>query len=298
MPFDRVIRGLVSKSLALLICIVALGATAVPVAGATTARTFSVGSYTMIYWLSSASAKSFPLTLKRNGHFTITTPLSKTTGTWKYSADVVSLTTPRVPDDHWVYTARLVGKNLGSRSQPGKVMFDGKRWKAHWYAVPKSSLTASAISPTAATTSAPGSSPTGTTSAGRLLWNLEALLRATFGDNQPSSSDLTASGPTNQSDPPSNLAPGSYLDFNCAGVVCSPLSTYSPYWYTFSDPTDSSFHVSKQNYQGWSFGNDPEPVLINGRIVACDPQESTFLIRYFDASSLTLACKAPLSGDN
>jgi hypothetical protein len=85
------------------------------------------------------------------------------------------------------------------------------------------------------------------------------------------------------------------VNFSCAGNDCAPLSTYSPYWYTFSDPTNSTFHLSQQNYRGWSFGNYPEPVLINGEIVACDPQESTFLIRYFDASSFTLACMAPQS---
>jgi hypothetical protein len=133
------------------------------------------------------------------------------------------------------------------------------------------------------------------TSTGRLLWNLEALLRATFGSSQPFSSDTTDSGPTNPSNPPADSTTGNYIDFNCAGLNCSPLAVYDPYWYTFADPTDSSFHVSHVNYKQWSFGNYPEPVLINGRIVACDTNESTFLIRYADAASFTLACIAPLS---
>jgi hypothetical protein len=139
----------------------------------------------------------------------------------------------------------------------------------------------------------PGSSAI--TADGDLVWNLEALLRATFGTSQPSSSDLTATGPTNPANPPPNSTTGPYLNFNCAGIDCAPLSTYSPYWYTFSDPTDSTFHLSDQNYVGWSFGNYPEPVLIRGKIVACNRQETKFLIRYSDASSFTVACIAPIS---
>jgi hypothetical protein len=133
------------------------------------------------------------------------------------------------------------------------------------------------------------------TADGGLLWNLEALLRATFGNSQPSSADNTDTGPPNPSDPPANSKTGNYVDFNCAGIHCSPLSVYDPYSYTFADPTDSAFHLSTQSYKQWSFGNYPEPVLINGRIVACNSEESTFLIRYADASSFTLACMAPVS---
>jgi len=131
------------------------------------------------------------------------------------------------------------------------------------------------------------------TSDGSLLWNLEALLRGTFGQSQPfSAATLTRVSPSSA---PKNSINGKYVDFNCAGDQCSPLSTYEPYSYTFSDPTDSAFHLSHQSYQQWSFGNYPEPVLINGRIVACNSQESTFLNRYADTSSFTLACLAPVS---
>jgi hypothetical protein len=143
------------------------------------------------------------------------------------------------------------------------------------------------------TTSAPVSETI--TSDGRLLWNLEALLRTAFGNSQPFSADNTDTGPTNPSNPPRNSTTGNYVDFNCAGDQCSPLSTYDPYRYTFSDPTASAFHLSQQNYKKWSFGNYPEPVLINGKIVACNAEETTFLIRYADASSFTLACVAPVS---
>jgi len=133
------------------------------------------------------------------------------------------------------------------------------------------------------------------TSDGRLLWSLEALLRTTFGNSQPSSADNTDTGPTNPSNPPAASTSGDDVNFDCAGDQCLPLATYDPYSYTFANPTDSAFHLSARNYQKWSFGNYPEPVLINGRIVACDPQERTFLIRYADASSFTLACMAPVS---
>ena len=133
------------------------------------------------------------------------------------------------------------------------------------------------------------------TADGGLLWNLEALLRTTFGDNQPSSADNTNSGPTNPAAPPTNSTTGNYVNFNCAGDSCSPLSIYHPYWYTFANPTESAFHLSAQNYQHWSFGNYPEPILIKGKIVACNAQQSTFLIRYADASSFTLACMTPES---
>jgi hypothetical protein len=142
---------------------------------------------------------------------------------------------------------------------------------------------------------ASGASRAAITSDGALLWNLEALLRATFGPKQPSSADNTDTGPTDPSNPPTNSVSGNYMDFNCAGVDCSPLAVYDPYWYTFADPTNSVFHLSHQNYKEWSFGNYPEPVLINGKIVACNSQESTFLVRYTDASSFTLACLAPVS---
>jgi hypothetical protein len=133
------------------------------------------------------------------------------------------------------------------------------------------------------------------TSDGDLLWNLEGLLRTTFGTSQPSSSDLTDTGPTNPADPPADSRTGPYLNFNCAGLDCAPPATYSPYRYTFSDPSQSTFHLSEQNYVGWSFGNYPVPVLIKGKIVACNRSETKFLIRYADASSFTLGCTAPIS---
>jgi hypothetical protein len=296
-------RGLALRSLVLSICVAVLGVALAQTAVARTARTSPVGSYKMSYWLTNTSAgsKTYRLVLKRSGRFSLTVPLMKVGGTWKEASTVVTLTTPKVPGNLWVYTVRLAGPNLGSQSHPGTVTLDGKRWGAKWYAVRNSSSTGKPSKVTASTmtsaVSASGSLSAATTSEGRLLWNLEALLRATFGNSQPASSDLTATGPTNPSNPPPNSTTGNYVDFNCAGDHCAPLSTYSPYWYTFSDPIDSTFHLSQQNYRGWSFGNYPEPVLINGKIVACDPQENTFLIKYFDASSFTLACMAPQSRD-
>jgi hypothetical protein len=85
------------------------------------------------------------------------------------------------------------------------------------------------------------------TADGRLLWNLEALLRATFGHSRPFSADNTDRGPTNPSNPPANSTTGNYVNFDCAGDHCSPLAIYDPYWYTFQEPTGSSFHLSLQD---------------------------------------------------
>jgi hypothetical protein len=262
------------------------------------------GSYTMSYWLLKGPERPYrltpyPLTLKSDGHFTIITHLvSNAEGTWTEASNVVTLvsngnTGPR----SWIYTIHESGTDLGSKSKPGNVTVDGKPW-AKWYATrtlaPRTAPTERRL-PRIHKAARTTTQPVTITPEGRLLWNLEALLRTTFGASQPWSSDLTATGPTNPSNPPPNSKTGPYVDFNCSGNDCSPFSTYSPYRYTFADPTDSTFHLSQQNYKGWSFGNYPEPVLIQGRIVACNSQESSFLIRYADASSFTLACMAPLS---
>jgi len=123
------------------------------------------------------------------------------------------------------------------------------------------------------------SSRPGLTSQGHLFWNLEALLKTTFGAKKLAT-DASRRG---------------YVDFvGCGKTGCAPLARYDPYWYTFSDPVGSAFHVSDQRFKSWSFGNYPEPVLIDGKIVACDPKEHSFLIHYADASSFSLACLSRL----
>jgi uncharacterized protein YecT (DUF1311 family) len=146
------------------------------VAAAKTTEPSPVASYTMSYWLANAPANPFPLTLKENGHFIITTPFSTAGGTWKEVANVVTLTTPKTPGNHWVYTIHREGANLGSQSHPGKVTLDGKPWSASWYAVRNTRTevndTRTKHTPTAT------AAPVFKTANGRLLWNLKDLLRS------------------------------------------------------------------------------------------------------------------------
>jgi len=61
-------------------------------------------------------------------------------------------------------------------------------------------------------------------------------------------------------------------------------------------PRDSAFHLStRRPGPNISFGNYPTPVLIKGRLVACDSKESTSLIEYRDAADFTLGCLPPSS---
>lgn len=107
---------------------------------------------------------------------------------------------------------------------------------------------------------------------GQLLWNFEALLVETFGSRQPS-----VSGREN---------------FSCAGS-CSPLSTYSPYTYSFTHLGTSNMRLSSRNVSNANFGNYPVPVLIRGKGIACNSAGTKFVIVYKDQSSFTLGCLAP-----
>ena len=112
------------------------------------------------------------------------------------------------------------------------------------------------------------------TSQGQLVWSLEGLLTQTFGSKPVSA----AAGP----------------NFSCSGD-CSPLATYSPYSFVFARHGDTTFHLStRRPGPNTSFGNYPTPVLINGRLVACDGKESMFLIEYRDAANFMLGCLPPL----
>ena len=110
---------------------------------------------------------------------------------------------------------------------------------------------------------------------GALLWNFESLLKEKFGDRVPA-----ASG---------------YENFDCSGNECSPLSKYSPYFYTFTDLGHSSFRISTKGPSGMDFGAAPRPILIFGRLVFCSSGDSKFLVELSDASSFTLACYSPLA---
>lgn len=107
-----------------------------------------------------------------------------------------------------------------------------------------------------------------TTRPGRTLWQFEALLHDTFGNRR-----VCASGRWRQ---------------NFTAGDCTPLATFAPYQYVFAGAHRSRFHVTSTRAR--DFGNYPQPVLIRGRNIACDPRERTFLVAYVDAASLTLGC--------
>jgi hypothetical protein len=107
-----------------------------------------------------------------------------------------------------------------------------------------------------------------TTRSGGTLWQFEALLHDTFG-NRP----VCASGRWRQ---------------NFTAGHCTPLATFAPYGYVFAGAHRSRFHVTSTRAR--DFGNYPQPVLIRGRNIACDPRERTFLVEYVEAVPLTLGC--------
>lgn len=124
--------------------------------------------------------------------------------------------------------------------------------------------------------------PSGVTQQGRLLWNFEALLRDTF-DRRVVSASSGLNGA---------------LNFSCAGL-CGPNARYLHYKFTFSNARGSSLHVSKRRYIGGSWGNYPRGILIRGHLIACNADETRFLISWVFRSmaSFTLGCSGdPLGG--
>lgn len=119
--------------------------------------------------------------------------------------------------------------------------------------------------------SASASPPSGLTSAGRTLWQFEALLRDTFGTR--------------------HLCPSGRWGQYFTSGTCSPLAVYSPYSYVFAARHRSAFHLSRKRHVG-GFGNYPIAVFIRGHPVACDARETRFLVLYRD-SPFTLGCSRP-----
>lgn len=119
--------------------------------------------------------------------------------------------------------------------------------------------------------------PGGLTKQGRLLWNFEALLAQTFGDQQVCVSSSKALR----------------TPWNFTAGDCSPLSTYLLYRYTFTHPHGTSFHLSSRRGGALFFGNYPEAVVIRGRMVPCDAYGRRFLIDYASSAGLTLGCLSP-----
>lgn len=114
----------------------------------------------------------------------------------------------------------------------------------------------------------------GVSSAGSLARSFEALLRQTLGPA------AVCERQTAQGD-----------DFESG--TCSPLSEYSPYVFTFNHPGATTLTLS--SLHPGNFGNYPVPIEIRGRSVLCNSKARTFLVRYADTASFTLACLSPLS---
>jgi hypothetical protein len=111
------------------------------------------------------------------------------------------------------------------------------------------------------------------TQGGYVTWELEALLRDTFGRLQPSLEIATS-------------------DFDCAGRNCAPLSRYNPYVYLFANAAHSTFRLVSRKAGFASFGL-ATPIRINGRYVACDAAAKTFVVRYANTFG-EFGCMRPL----
>jgi hypothetical protein len=130
----------------------------------------------------------------------------------------------------------------------------------------------------AASASAP---PTGLTAPGRLLWNLEALLRQTFGTNYEGCLRYL------------NRYTLSFTkDSYCRTHA---LYQFMGYRFTFKSPSRSAFHLVERTFRPTAFGNYPEPIRVESSYVACDPAGHTFLISYGDVYGLSsnLDCLTP-----
>jgi len=116
--------------------------------------------------------------------------------------------------------------------------------------------------------------PRAVTLHGRLLWEFETLLRASFGDRP--------------------VYVTSNMDFSCSGT-CIPAAKYSPYRYTFRITTPSDLMLARTTHaSGLRFGNFATAVLINGHMIRCEQREKRFLITFRNAVSFTLGCLAPV----
>jgi hypothetical protein len=75
-----------------------------------------------------------PLTLKRDGRFLWGLHAAAGHGTWSESSDVVTLTGEGSQMGGFVSTAQVFGLNLGAKSHPGVVTYQGHK-VAKWYAL-------------------------------------------------------------------------------------------------------------------------------------------------------------------
>lgn len=112
------------------------------------------------------------------------------------------------------------------------------------------------------------------TSRGRLLWNLEGVLRRNF---------------RNPNDVWMSRRHNPVINFAC----CSSRGAMAPYGYVFRPPGGGAFHLSSRRFAPGNFGVDPVQVLVRGRSVACDARERRFLIMYRGSAGVSLGCSLP-----
>ena len=115
--------------------------------------------------------------------------------------------------------------------------------------------------------------PRGLSSAGLARWNFEALLHDSFGNHMVCEKRDT---------------------LNFFANDCTPLAEWQPYFFEFSGARHSAYHLSKKHLPPGYFGNYPDPIKVEGRVVACNRSETRFLIAYSDAAGISLACLAHL----
>jgi hypothetical protein len=105
-------------------------------------------------------------------------------------------------------------------------------------------------------------------SAGATEWNFEALLRETFGPGVICSL---------------SSKPGTPLNFPKNDEDCTPLAKYSPWIFEFKDLGTSSFHVTSQYYTQKGWVANAAPVLIEGKLIACNRSGMRVLMGFSDA---------------
>ena len=109
---------------------------------------------------------------------------------------------------------------------------------------------------------------------GYLRFNLELLLRNSLPGHSVSAVVMNRSR----------------INFNCSGI-CSPLSTYSPFFFEFAPSgAKSNFRIAGLWRPADDFGNYPVPILIKGHLIACGRDK--FLIEYGDSAGWALGCLA------
>ena len=113
---------------------------------------------------------------------------------------------------------------------------------------------------------------------GQDLYEFEALIYQRFGPIVTQC--LSAQGHPEQSPQPGTCRPGWFYRGYQAGAI-----NYARFMYAFTGFGPSTFHLMPAGFgfAGDSFGNWPTPVTVNGRLVACNPDSTAFLISFGDA---------------